>query len=122
MLIFALILTCLMLTVIITDGLRYIIPNWLVVAMLALYPAMVVALHVPGWPLAVAISLACFAVGFLIFILNIMGGGRCEAADRIFGLCRENVHPAVYHDGGSSGRCAGTTAHCRPAVGGLRCR
>ena len=75
MLIFALILTCVMLTVFVTDGLRYVIPNWLVLAILLIYPVMVWRLHVPDWPLAFAIALACFAVGFLIFITKIMGGG-----------------------------------------------
>ena len=77
MLTLAVILTCLMLTVIVTDGTRYIIPNWLVGLLLLLYPIMLYLAPAPkpDWVTALVIGFVVFALGFVIFILKVMGGG-----------------------------------------------
>jgi prepilin peptidase CpaA len=75
-LILPMILTCLMLMVMISDFTRFIIPNWLVVVLLALYPVMVLLAPVkPDWMMAILIGSAAFGVGFVLFILKVMGGG-----------------------------------------------
>lgn len=76
MLAIAVLLTCLMITVMITDITRFIIPNLLVLSILLLYPAVLYfAPTMPDWQSALLIGLASFAVGFVIFIFNLMGGG-----------------------------------------------
>ena len=76
MLIFAVLLTCLMITVIIADFTRYIIPNWLVGIVLLLYPVMVYFSPArPDWQGALLIAIGVFAVGFLLFAVGAMGGG-----------------------------------------------
>jgi prepilin peptidase CpaA len=69
------ILTCLMLAVILNDTTRYLIPNWLVLALILLYPVAVrVSPARPDWRTACVIALAVFLVGF-IFLFRFMGGG-----------------------------------------------
>lgn len=76
--IFALMLTLLLLIAMITDGAHYIIPNWLNAMILLLYPFMF--FMVPGaenvaWIEALYGFGAVFAVGYLLFAFNVMGGG-----------------------------------------------
>lgn len=79
MLAFYLVLTALMLVVIYTDITRYIIPNWLNLTVLLLFPVMYFTS--PDLPegysvwMALAIMLAVFAFGFVLFATHILGGG-----------------------------------------------
>lgn len=76
MLIFAGLLTCLMVTVIIADVTRYIIPNWLVGTVLLLYPFFVYFSPArPDWKIALLVALGVFVAGFCLFALRLMGGG-----------------------------------------------
>lgn len=75
-LLFIMILTVLMLMVMITDFTRFLIPNKLVLAVLAVYPLMLLLVHFrPDWYWDIAIALAMLAVGFALFALRLMGGG-----------------------------------------------
>jgi prepilin peptidase CpaA len=70
------ILTCLMIAIILSDIMRYLIPNWLVLALLALYPvAVYVSSARPDWKTACLVCLITFAAGNVIFFLRLMGGG-----------------------------------------------
>lgn len=65
-----------MLAVIWFDATRYIIPNWLVGALLAVYPAAVVMAPVPvDWLMALAGMAIVFAIGYGVFHMGWMGGG-----------------------------------------------
>lgn len=76
MLYVAIILTLLMLTVIFTDLTRYIIPNWLVAILLALYPVLVLLAPTrPDWKMGILAALCMFVAGFLLFVSRVMGGG-----------------------------------------------
>jgi prepilin peptidase CpaA len=76
LLIFASVLTCLMIFVMITDLTRFIIPNWLVGLLLVLYPVLLlITPHRPDWMVAILIGLGTFAVGFGLFAIKAMGGG-----------------------------------------------
>lgn len=75
MLIIYAILTSLMIAVILSDTSRYIIPNWLVLALVVLYPVAVWLAPVkPDWMIACAICFGTFVVGLLL-IARYMGGG-----------------------------------------------
>ena len=76
MIVFYALLTVLMLTVIITDATRYIIPNWLNAAVLLLYPVMVlITPHEVPLLYALYSFLGVFACGVLLFAVRIMWGG-----------------------------------------------
>jgi prepilin peptidase CpaA len=76
LLIVAVLLTALMLTVILTDASRFIIPNWLVLTVVALYAVSAFTLPIPDRLPAVAIGLATLVFGiFVLFQFKIMGGG-----------------------------------------------
>ena len=76
MLIITLILIALMLVVFWLDATRFIIPNWLVAAVIGLYPLYVILSPQPvDWIGASGIALIAFAVGLALFAANIMGGG-----------------------------------------------
>jgi prepilin peptidase CpaA len=65
-----------MLAVIWLDVTRYIIPNWLVGSVLALYPLVVFMSPVAlDWQMALAALGIVFAVGYVFFIMRWMGGG-----------------------------------------------
>jgi prepilin peptidase CpaA len=65
-----------MLTVLWFDVRHYLIPNWLVGLLLAVYPVAVwMAPGVVDWKMAVAGMLAVFAVGYLVFAMKWMGAG-----------------------------------------------
>lgn len=74
--IIAIVLLAAMLTVIFFDATRFIIPNWLNAALLALYPVAVLLSpeHV-NWQADLLGFLGAFAVGYFIFMFRIMGGG-----------------------------------------------
>jgi len=77
-LIFALMLSVLLVIAMMTDAARYIIPNWLNGMILLLYPLMFFA--VPGgaevdWLHGLYGLGIVFAGGYLLFAFNIMGGG-----------------------------------------------
>ncbi len=58
------------------DIYRLTIPNWVSLAMIGLYPIHVLASPVAvNWPIAAAIAVATFAVGFFLFALKMVGGG-----------------------------------------------
>ena len=76
MLIIYAILTCFMIAVILGDVSRYLIPNWLVLSLMVLYPvAVYIAPVTPDWKMACVIAVATFAVGYVLFSFRIMGGG-----------------------------------------------
>ena len=76
MLIITTILIVAMFTVIYFDVTRFIIPNWLVGGLLLLYPlAVLLAPFHIHWQMALGAMLCSFAVGYVIFALNLMGGG-----------------------------------------------
>jgi prepilin peptidase CpaA len=75
MLIVYAILTCFMFAVILNDVSRYLIPNWLVLALIVFYPVAVYVAPVrPDWGMACVVSIAMFAVGFFI-LARFIGGG-----------------------------------------------
>jgi prepilin peptidase CpaA len=75
MLIVFAILTFLMLMVVLSDIARYLIPNWLVLSLMALYPvAVYIAPHRPDWQIACLIAFITLLVGYLV-LLRYMGGG-----------------------------------------------
>ncbi len=76
MLVISVILTFLIITVMITDITRFIIPNKFVLVILLLYPVMVYIAPVkPDWQFALMVAAAAFIVGFILFALKVMGGG-----------------------------------------------
>lgn len=72
---FVMILTVFMLTVMITDFTRFIIPNKLVLALLAVYPVIAFTYGRPEWYYDIGIGFAMFLVGFVLFSMRVMGGG-----------------------------------------------
>lgn len=65
-----------MLGVVYYDLTRYLIPNWLNGLLLALYPVMLLMNPLPvDWMQGLMVMGGCFAAGFAIFALRIMGGG-----------------------------------------------
>lgn len=76
MLFFPALLTCFMLAVIWFDITRFIIPNWLVGILLALYPVMLVMTPLPvDWAAGLLVMGITFLVGLIIFRFRFMGGG-----------------------------------------------
>jgi prepilin peptidase CpaA len=76
MLILYAILTCFMIAVCLSDISRFLIPNWIVLAILALYPVAVwLSPARPDWKMACLIALITFIAGYILFFLRIMGGG-----------------------------------------------
>lgn len=69
------VLTVLYLAVIVTDATRYVIPNWLNLAILALYPALFLVSPPEPWWTGLAACAVMFAIGLGMFALGIMGGG-----------------------------------------------
>lgn len=69
-------LTCMVITAMMTDISRFIIPNLLVVIILLTYPTLLfIAPVMPDWKIATLIGLATFFAGFILFALKVMGGG-----------------------------------------------
>lgn len=65
-----------MLAVIYFDATRFIIPNWLVGSLLALYPvAYYLSPAIIDWKMDILAMLLTFAIGFVVFALRLMGGG-----------------------------------------------
>lgn len=76
MMIVTLYLVFAMLAVLWFDVTRYLIPNWLVGSLLALYPVAVWAAARPvDWQMALVGMLIVFAVGYGVFAMKWMGGG-----------------------------------------------
>lgn len=76
MLVLAIILSILMLLVLFFDIRSYLIPNWLVGAVLAFYPALLMLSPIAiDWKMALASMLGSFVVGFILFSSKVMGGG-----------------------------------------------
>ncbi len=71
------VLTFLMLMVLVYDVSRYVIPNWLVLLILALWPAMILwsAAETVDWITAILAGGAAFAIGFAMFAAKMIGGG-----------------------------------------------
>ncbi len=62
-----------------TDAIRFVIPNRYSVAIILLYPAVVLTAPVmPDWTAAVIASLIVLAAGFTFFALNMIGGGDAK--------------------------------------------
>lgn len=65
-----------MLWVLWCDGTRYIIPNWLVAAMLLVYPVALVMLQRNiDWKLSLAGAAMVLVIGYVVFAKRLMGGG-----------------------------------------------
>jgi prepilin peptidase CpaA len=65
-----------MIAVCLSDIARYLIPNWMVLALILIYPAAVyISPARPDWGIACVIALATFVVGYLVLFLRFMGGG-----------------------------------------------
>jgi len=95
MLVLAVLLTCLMITVIITDITRFIIPNLLVLSIILLYPVLLyIAPVMPDWKMGLLIGVASFIVGFAVFALNLMGGGDIK----LFTIAAIFVGKANFYD------------------------
>jgi len=76
MLIIAFLLTFLTVAVMVTDLIKFKIPNIMVLAILLIYPVLLfIAPTMPDWQSALLVALASFAGGFVIFALKLMGGG-----------------------------------------------
>ena len=76
LIIIAIALTILLALVIYFDVTNFIIPNWLNFTFIALWPIFLLATPEPiEWWWSLAVMAGFFAVGMLIFALNIMGGG-----------------------------------------------
>lgn len=61
------------------DVKRYIIPNWLNLAILLLYPIFFFTAPAPiDWHIPLYGFLFCFALGFAVFAVRMMGGGDCK--------------------------------------------
>lgn len=79
MLFFHGLLTVFLIGIFFFDLTRYLIPNWIVATLLALWPAML--LVTPEWPeglviwQSVAVALAVFVFGILVFVMRWAGGG-----------------------------------------------
>jgi len=75
MLIIYAISTCFMFAVIINDVSRYLIPNWLVLAITLFYPVTVYICPVrPNWGMACVVSFATFLVGLFVLVRFIGAG------------------------------------------------
>lgn len=73
---FPFVLCAAMLLVIAWDATHYIIPNWLNALLLILYPLWwFTAPAAPDWAGALGMFALCFAVGFGLFALGLMGAG-----------------------------------------------
>lgn len=73
---FAVILTLMLLAVCYFDATRFIIPNELNLAFILLYPVFIILTPEPvEWWWSLAVMAAFFAVGLLLFLGNIFGGG-----------------------------------------------
>lgn len=74
--IFGILLTILMLLALGFDLAKYIIPNWLAGMVLVLYPVFVLLSPAEiDWSMALLAGGVVFAVGYVLFALNWMGGG-----------------------------------------------
>src|SRR5689334_3181032 len=63
-----------------SDIARYIIPNWVSIALVAIFPAAAMA-HGMEWSeigMHVAFGAAVLAIGFFLFAANILGGGDAK--------------------------------------------
>ncbi len=70
------IFTILLLTAAVSDLRRFIIPNWLVIALLVLYPAYVLSAPTPIlWFQSLAVFSAALLLGVIAFRFGIMGAG-----------------------------------------------
>ena len=59
-----------------TDYTRYVIPNSICLAIVALFPAFVLASPVPvDWPGHVSVGAAILGLGFVFYIFDLTGGG-----------------------------------------------
>jgi prepilin peptidase CpaA len=73
------ILTCLMITVILNDVTRFLIPNWLVLALIAVYPvAVIVSAAHPDWKIACGVAFAAFVVLATLYFLKLFGAGDAK--------------------------------------------
>ena len=71
----ALVLSVLMAAVIVYDGVRFIIPNWLNGAFLALFVVWGVMNPNTDWLSALTMFIVLFGVGYVLFALGTVGGG-----------------------------------------------
>jgi prepilin peptidase CpaA len=61
------------------DMRRRLIPNWVSLAAVAMYPLFAATSHTPpDWPAAIAVAAALLAAGFGLFAANLLGGGDAK--------------------------------------------
>lgn len=62
-----------------TDVTRYIIPNWLVLGVLILYPIWVMTAPLPvDWTMGLAMAGGLLLIGFVLFTFGILGAGDAK--------------------------------------------
>jgi len=95
MLLFHALLTLFMVLVLFFDLKHYIIPNWINLILLLLYPAMVfMNPHPVDWLQGLYAVGVVFGVGFLLFISRLMGGGDIKLLTACAIWC--GLTPALY--------------------------
>jgi prepilin peptidase CpaA len=69
-------LALLLLAAAVGDARRYLIPNWISIAVAALYP-LYILLHPEAvdWAAGIAVALGLFGFGFVLHLLGVIGGG-----------------------------------------------
>lgn len=70
------VLAALLVTAAIGDVRNYLIPNWISIAVAALYPVYVLLHPQPlDWSTGILVALSLFGAGFLLHAMGVMGGG-----------------------------------------------
>ena len=70
------VLAALLVAAAVGDVRRYVIPNWISIAMAALYPVYVLLHPQPvDWGAGIVVALCLFGLGFALHSLGVMGGG-----------------------------------------------
>lgn len=99
-LIYTLLLGALMAAVFYFDLTRYIIPNWLNLTVLLLYPAFALTVAAPEvWWEPIIALLAMFAGGFLIYMFKLMGAGDIKLLAALAPWCGWSmtlIHLLIY--------------------------
>lgn len=121
MLLFHGILTLFLLGVMVYDLTRYIIPNWMVLVLLVLWPVMVWMQPMPDdfnlW-YTLGVGVAAFIIGIAIFALRWMGGGDVKLlAVLALWLGPQSILPFLVYMGALGGILALVLLMVRPLAG-----
>lgn len=69
-------LAAILVTASVGDVRRYIIPNWIAVAVAALYPVYILLHAQPvDWSGGIIVAFSLFGLGYVLHVLGVMGGG-----------------------------------------------